>query len=112
MAARPLPRDRGADTLTLMSTLASTPASTTPKNPFGNYTGRCIACGRDPGLRYWHSEGDLLCWPCWLRVEHLGEDVTSRGVVFDACRLFREGNFESLSGAEHDGLVALCLLVE
>jgi hypothetical protein len=83
------------------------PLPSTPRNPFGNFTGRCIACGRDPGLRHWYWEGDLLCWPCWLRVEHLGEDREARAVVFAACRLFRTGDIEARSAAENDVLVAL-----
>jgi hypothetical protein len=82
-------------------------ASTTPRNPFGHHTGRCIACGRDPGLGHWHGEGDLLCWPCWQRVEHLGEDAEARGVVFDAIRLLHAGHVESASAEEIDVLVAL-----
>ena len=40
------------------------------------------------GLRYWHSEGDLLCWSCWERVEHLDHKAVD---VIAACRAFRCG---------------------
>jgi hypothetical protein len=83
-----------------------------PTNPFGNWTGRCIACGRDAGLKGWHSRGDLLCWPCWLRVEHLGEDAEARRFIFDAIRLWRAGHVESASADEIDVLVALGMVAE
>jgi hypothetical protein len=86
--------------------------ATFPTNPFGNFTGRCIACGCDAGLRQWHSRGDLLCWPCWERVEHLGEDVEARRVVFDAVRLLRAGHVESATAAQIDVLVALGNIAE
>jgi len=84
-----------------------------PQNPFGNNHSRnCIACGRDAGLRHWHDMGDLLCWPCWQRVKHVGDSAQARGVVFDACRLFRDGNIEARSGAEIDVLVGLGLITK
>ncbi len=76
----------------------------THQNPFGNQTGNCVACGKAAGLRYWHCEGNLLCWSCWERVEHLdhkGADVIA------ACVAFRRGDAECLSGPEHDDVVAL-----
>ncbi|MGA2254739.1 MAG: hypothetical protein ABSG53_08770 [Thermoguttaceae bacterium] len=79
----------------------------THQNPFGNRTGNCIACGKAAGLRYWHSEGYLLCWSCWERVEHLDHEAAD---VIVACHAFRCGEVESLAGTERDDLVALGFL--
>ncbi len=76
----------------------------THQNPYGNRTGDCVACGKAVGLRYWHSEGNLLCWPCWERVEHLDHKAAD---VIVACNAFRRGEVESLAGTERDDLVAL-----
>ena len=81
----------------------------THQNPFGNRTGNCVACGKAVGLRYWHCEGNLLCWSCWERVEHLDHKATD---VIVASLAFRCGEVESLAGPEHDELVALGFLVE
>jgi hypothetical protein len=78
----------------------------TQKKPLGNRTRNCIACGKDPGLRYWHSEGSVLCWPCWERVEHLDHKAAD---VIAACRACRCGDVESISAAERDDLAALGL---
>lgn len=53
-------------------------------------------CRRDPSLRYWHHEGDLLSSTCWDRVEHVAHDV---GDVIEACQVFRRGEGESVSAA-------------
>ena len=79
----------------------------THQNPFGSRTGNCIACGKAAGLRYWHFEGNLLCWSCWGRVEHLDHKAAD---VIAACNAFRCGEVESLSGAGRDDLVALGFL--
>jgi hypothetical protein len=49
----------------------------------------------------------MLCWPCWERVEHLDHKAAD---VIAACLAFRCGEVESLSGPEHDVLVALGFL--
>ena len=77
------------------------------QKPLGNRTSNCIACGKDPGLRYWHSEGRVLCWSCWERVEHLDHKAAD---VIAACEAFRNGERECFSGAEHDELVAIGFL--
>jgi hypothetical protein len=81
----------------------------THANPFGNLDPNCVACGRDPGLRYWHFEDNRLCWSCWQRVERLAHKPAD---VIVACRAFRSGDGDLVSGAEHDDLVALGFLVE
>jgi len=78
----------------------------THQRPFGNLASSCIACGRDRGLRFWHFEGNLLCWPCWERVEHLDHKAAE---VIVACHAFRSGDVESISAAERDDLAALGL---
>ena len=79
----------------------------TQQVPFGNRARNCVACGKDPGLRYWHSEGNVLCWPCWERVEHLDHKAAE---VIGACFAIRRGDAESLSGPERDDLEALGFL--
>jgi hypothetical protein len=66
-----------------------------------------IAPTRDPGLKHWHSDGDLLCWPSWLQVEHLDDN---RRVDFNACRPIRSGNVKSISAPENHVLIELGLL--
>ena len=75
-----------------------------PPKALGNRLGNCVACRKDPGLRYRHSEGNVLCWSCWERVEHLDHPAAD---VIAACLAFRWDGGESISGAEHDELVAL-----
>ncbi len=82
--------------------------SRTPQNPFGNFSSLCVACGKDAGLRDWHSMGFLLCWPCWQRVERLDHPAPE---VIAACRIYRDGDAESISAAAHDGLAALGFLI-
>jgi len=79
----------------------------THQNPFANRTVNCIACGKAAGLRYWHSGGNLLCWSCWERVEHLDHKAAE---VIVACHAFHCGEVESLAGPERDDLVALGFL--
>ena len=78
----------------------------TQQKPLGNRTSNCIACEKDPGLRFWHSEGNVLCWPCWERVEHLDHKAAD---VIAACHAFRCGDVESISAAQRDELAALGL---
>ena len=78
----------------------------THQKPF-NRVSNCIACGKDPGLRYWHSRDDVLCWPCWERVEHLDHKAAD---VIAACQAFHSGGAEGLDGAGRDELAALGFL--
>ena len=81
------------------------------QDPFAGRSMTCIACRRDPGLKHWHFEGDLLCWRCWQRVEHLGNPADP-GDAIAVCRLFRaeEGEVECLSARDYDELAALGLV--
>ncbi len=79
----------------------------TQQKPLGKRTRDCIACRRDPGLRYWHSADGVLCWPYWERVEHLDHKAAA---VIAACQVFHCGGAEGLDSAGHDELAALVFL--
>lgn len=83
------------------------------QDPFAGRSTTCIACGRDPGLKHWHDRGNLLCWPCWLRVEyHVQRLGGSARQVIDICHRFRAGQSEPMLAAEIVVLVAIEMIVE